>query len=74
MTPKLNTTTTTFIGLLSAVGALSAPIAIPPIEASADVPAVDSVSPSIIEGDLAQTLTRLDVQRGESGSAPDLLQ
>ena len=64
MTPKLNTTTTTFIGVLSAVGALSVPIAIPPIEASTDVPAVDSVSPSIIEGDLAQTLTRLDVQRG----------
>ncbi len=64
MTPKLNTTTTTFIGVLSAVGALSVPIAIPPIEASTDVPAVDSVSPSIIERDLAQTLTRLDVQRG----------
>jgi type IV pilus assembly protein PilQ len=64
MTPKLNTTTTTFIGVLSAVGALSVPIAIPSIEASTDVPAVDSVSPSIIEGDLAQTLTRLDVQRG----------
>ena len=64
MTPKLNTTTTTFIGVLSAVGALSVPIAIPSIEASTDVPAVDSLSPSIIEGDLAQTLTRLDVQRG----------
>jgi len=64
MTPKLNTTTTTFIGVLSAVGALSVPIAIPPIEASTDVPAVDSVSPSIIEGDLAQTLTHIDVQRG----------
>ncbi|TKB90992.1 MAG: type IV pilus secretin PilQ [Nitrospira sp.] len=62
MTPKL--TTTTFIGVLSAVGALSVPIAIPSIEASTDVPVVDSVSPSIIEGDLAQTLTRLDVQRG----------
>jgi type IV pilus assembly protein PilQ len=64
MKPKLTTTTTTFIGVLSAVGALSVPIAIPSIEASTDVPAVDSVSPSIIEGDLAQTLTRLDVQRG----------
>ena len=64
MTPKLTTTTTTFIGVLSAVGALSVPIAIPSIEASTDVPAVDSVSPSIVEGDLAQTLTRLDVQRG----------
>jgi type IV pilus assembly protein PilQ len=62
MTPKL--TTTTFIGVLSAVGALSVPIATPSIEASTDVPAVDSVSPSIVEGDLAQTLTRLDVQRG----------
>jgi type IV pilus assembly protein PilQ len=64
MTPKLTTTTTTFIGVLSAVGALSVPIAIPSIGASTDVPAVDSVSPSIVEGDLAQTLTRLDVQRG----------
>ena len=64
MTPKLNTTTTTFIGVLSAVGVLSVPIAIPSIEASTDVPAVDSLSPSIIEGALAQTLTRLDIQRG----------
>ena len=62
MTPKL--TTTTFIGVLSAVGVLSVPIAIPSIEASTDVPAVDSLSPSIIEGALAQTLTRLDIQRG----------
>jgi type IV pilus assembly protein PilQ len=62
MIPKL--TTTTFIGVLSTVGALSVPIAIPSIEASTDVPAVDSVSSSIVEGDLAQTLTRLDVQRG----------
>ena len=62
MTPKL--TTTTFIGVLSAVGVLSVPIAIPSIEASTEVPAVDSLSPSIIEGALAQTLTRLDVQRG----------
>jgi type IV pilus assembly protein PilQ len=66
MIPKLTTTTTTFIGVLSAVGALSVSIAIPSIEASTDVPAVDSVSPSMIEGDLAQTLTRLDVQRGTS--------
>lgn len=64
MTPKLTTTTTAFVRVLSAVGALSVPIAIPSIEASTDVPAVDSDAPSILEGQLAQTLTRLDVQRG----------
>ncbi|RPH80682.1 MAG: type IV pilus secretin family protein [Nitrospiraceae bacterium] len=63
MTPKLATTTTAFVRVLSAVGALSVPIAIPSIEASTDIPAVDSASSSIIEGQLAQTLIRLDVQR-----------
>ena len=64
MTAKLTRTTTTFVRVLSAVGALSVPIAISSIEASTDIPAVDSGSPSIIEGGLAQTLTRLDVQKG----------
>ena len=62
MTAKLTRTTTTFVRILSAVGALSVPIAISSIVASTDIPAVDSGSPPIIEGGLAQTLTRLDVQ------------
>lgn len=64
MTPKLTTTTTAFVRVLSAVGALSIPVAIPSIGASADLPAVDSGMPSSIEGERAQTLTRIDVQRG----------
>ena len=64
MIPKLTTTTTAFVRVLSAVGVLSVPIAIPLIEASTDVPVVDSGMPSGIEGGLAQTLTRIDVQRG----------
>jgi hypothetical protein len=39
-------------------------MAIPSIGASTDVPAVDSGSPPSVEGELAQTLTRIDVQRG----------
>jgi type IV pilus assembly protein PilQ len=62
MTPKL-TTTTAFVRVLSAVGALSVPMAMPAIGASTDIP-IDSGSPSIIEGKQAQTLTRIDVQRG----------
>ena len=64
MIPKLTTTTTAFVRVLSAVGVLSVPIAIPLIEASTDVPVVDSGMPSGIEGGLAQTLTRIDVHRG----------
>ena len=64
MTPKLTMTTTAFVRVLSAVGALSVPMAMPSIGASTDVPAVDSGMPSSIEGGLAQTLTRIDVQRG----------
>jgi type IV pilus assembly protein PilQ len=64
MTPKLTMTTTAFVRVLSAVGALSVPIAMPSMGASSDVPAVGSGMPSSIEGDLAQTLTRIDVQRG----------
>ena len=64
MTPKLTMTTTAFVRVLSAVGALSVPMAMPSMGASPDVPAVDSGMPSSIEGGLAQTLTRIDVQRG----------
>ena len=64
MTPKLTMTTTAFVRVLSAVGALSVPMAVPSMGASTDVPAVDAGMPSSIEGALAQTLTRIDVQRG----------
>lgn len=64
MIPKLTMTTTSFVRVLSAVGALSIPVAVPSIGASTDWPAVDSRLPSSIEGALAQTLTRIDVQRG----------
>ncbi len=59
MTPKLTTTTTAFVRVLSAVGALSVPMAMPSMGASTDVPTVDSGTPSSIEGGLAQTLTRI---------------
>jgi type IV pilus assembly protein PilQ len=64
MTLKLTTTTTAIVRVLSAVGALSVPMAIPSTEASTDMSHVDSVSPSITESGLAQTVTRIDVQRG----------
>ncbi len=64
MTPKLTTTTTAYVRVLSAVGALSMVMAMPSMGASPDVSAVDSGMPSIIEEGLAQTLTRIDVQRG----------
>jgi len=64
MTPKLTMTTTAFVRVLSAVGALSVPMAMPSMGASTDVPAVDSGMPSGIEGGPAQTLTGVDVQRG----------
>ncbi len=64
MTPKLTMTTTALVRVLSAVGALSVPIAMPSMGASPDAPAIDSGMPSSIEGGLAQTLTRIDVQRG----------
>ena len=64
MTPKLTTTTAAFVRVLSAMGALSVPIALPSIGASTDTPNVDSGIPSIVEGGLAQTLTHIDVQRG----------
>ncbi len=64
MTPKLTTTTTAFVRVLSAVGALSVPIALPSIGASTDIPNVDSDISSSVKGGLAQTLTRVDIQRG----------
>ena len=64
MIPKLTMTTTSFVRVLSAVGALSIQMAVPSMGASTDWPAVDSRLPSSIEGGLAQTLTRIDVQRG----------
>ena len=63
MTPKLTMTTTAFVRVLSAVGALSVSMAMPSMGASTDV-AVDSVVPSNFKGALAQTLTRIDVQHG----------
>ncbi len=65
MTPKLTMTTTAFVRVLSAVGALSVSMAMPSMGASTDVPAVETAGiSSSIEGGLAQTLTRIDVQRG----------
>jgi type IV pilus assembly protein PilQ len=64
MIPKLTMTTTAFVRVLSAVGALSVPMAMPSMGASPDIPNVDSGMPVSIEGGLAQTLTRIDVQRG----------
>jgi type IV pilus assembly protein PilQ len=64
MIPKLTMTTTAFVRVLSAVGALSVPMAMPSMGASSDIPNVDSGIPASIEGGLAQTLTGIDVQRG----------
>jgi type IV pilus assembly protein PilQ len=64
MIPKLTMTTTAFVRVLSAVGALSVPMAMPSMGASPDIPNIDSGMPASIEGGLAQTLTRIDVQRG----------
>ena len=64
MTPKLTMTTTAFVRVLSAVGALSVPMAMPSMGASTDMPIVDSGMPSSIAGGLAQTLTGIDIQHG----------
>jgi len=64
MTPKLTMTTAAFVRVLSAVGALTAPMAMPSTGASTDLPAVDSGMTASVEGGLAQTLNRIDVQRG----------
>jgi type IV pilus assembly protein PilQ len=64
MTPKLTSKTTAFIRVLSAVGALSVAPVMPSMGAPTDIPMVDSSTPSSNEEGLAQTLTRIDVQRG----------
>ncbi len=64
MTPKLTRTTTALVRVLSAVGALSIPMAIPSTGESTDIPHVDSDVLSSVEGGPAKTMTRIDVQRG----------
>ncbi|HXT66285.1 MAG TPA: type IV pilus secretin PilQ [Nitrospiraceae bacterium] len=64
MTPKLTMTTTAFVRVLSAVGALSVSMVMPSMAASTDVPVADAGMPGNIKEGLAQTLTRIDVQRG----------
>jgi type IV pilus assembly protein PilQ len=64
MTPKLTTTTTAFVRVLSAVGALSVPMAMPSMGATTDIPSVDSRMLSRVEGSPAQTLTHIDVHPG----------
>jgi len=64
MKPKLTMTTTAFVRVLSAVGVLSAPMAMPSMGASTDIPNVDSGMQSSIEGGPAKTLTAVDIQRG----------
>src|SRR4029078_1779546 len=67
MKPKLTMPPTAFVRVLSAVGALSVSMAMPSMAASTSVPAADSVMPVTFEGSPAQTLTRIDVQRGTDG-------
>ncbi len=64
MTPKLIMTTTAFARVLSTVGAFSALMAMPSMGASTDALAAESDAPLSFHGGLAQTLTRIDVQRG----------
>jgi type IV pilus assembly protein PilQ len=64
MKPKLTMTTTVFVRVLSAVGVLSAPMAMPSMGASTDIPNVDSGMQLSIEGGPAKTLTAVDIQRG----------
>jgi type IV pilus assembly protein PilQ len=64
MKPKLTMTTTVFVRVLSAVGVLSAPMAMPSMGASTDIPNVDSGMQSSIKGGPAKTLTAVDIQRG----------
>ena len=63
MTPKLTTTTTAFVRVLSAVGALSVPMAMPSMGAT-DMPNVDSGMLSSVEKGPAHTLTHIDVHPG----------
>jgi type IV pilus assembly protein PilQ len=64
MTPKQTVTTTAFVRVLSAVGALTVPMAMPSLGAPIEVSADDSSMPSSIEGGGAAILTSIDVQRG----------
>lgn len=64
MTPKQTVTTTAFVRMLSAVGALTVPMAIPSLGASIEVSVGDSSTPSSIERGGAAILTGIDVQRG----------
>ena len=64
MKPKLTMTTTVFVRVLSAVGVLTAPMALPSMGASSDMPNVDSGMQSSVEGGPAKTLTAVDIQRG----------
>ena len=64
MTPKQTVTTTAFVRMLSAVGALTVSLAIPSLGASIEVPVGDSSMPSSIERGGAAILTGIDVQRG----------
>ena len=64
MTPKQAVTTTAFVRVLSAVGALTVPMAIPSLGAPIDASVGDSSMPSSIEGGGAAILTSIDVQRG----------
>ena len=64
MKPKLTMTTTVFVRVLSAVGVLSAPMAMPSMGASTEIPNVDSGMQSSIKGGPAKTLTAVDIQRG----------
>jgi type IV pilus assembly protein PilQ len=64
MKPKLTMTTTVFVRVLSAVGVLTAPMAMPSMGASSDMPNVDSGMQSSVKGGPAKTLTAVDIQRG----------
>lgn len=64
MTPKQTVTTTAFVRVLSAVGALTVPMAMPSLGAPIEVSVDDSSMPSSIEGGGAAILTSIDVQRG----------
>jgi len=64
MTPKQTVTTTAFVRMLSAVGALTVSLAIPSLGASIEVSVGDSGMPSSIERGGAAILTGIDVQRG----------
>lgn len=64
MISKRTVTAIAFVRVLSAVGALSIPMAVSTVGASTDLPAVDADLASSLEEAQAQTLTRIDVRRG----------